>query len=430
MLRDDLYEAIRDLPVIDVHSHINRDHISARDLTEIMGYHMVMHPMKSAAYDGSTMPHARHAEDREAFFAQWFERWPMVESTGFGWVLKQVLADLYEVEGPLTADRFGEIEKAFEAKASQADWPRQVLDAARTERVLSSQIKVAPLADGQWDGRLLFTVEETPTSGNIEVGNLWGRRLAGLGRRIGRDVDSVDRLREAVSAFYSQEFDWSDKYGNVAWVSSLADFRPVPTADLDRLLADAAAGREPGPAEGRLLDAAVFRAMCEATLEHTPVFQFCYGTQYLRGDGPERHPVQRAAADFASSMGHVLGEFPDLHFNLLNGYEPDEPIWCSMTQGYRNFSISGYWWETFFPSVMHAAWHRRLDMVPTSRLVGFFSDGWCADWVYGRTRMVRQVLANVLAEKVAWGLYTKAQAVKVARQVLSETPRHLFRIES
>lgn len=381
-----------------------------------------------AGFSGSPMPRPRDTNGRDRLFAEWFDRWPMVESTGFGWILKQILGDLYEFHGPLVAENLGEVQTAFETKTSQADWPRQVLGAAKAERLLSSQIKVAPLAEGRWDGRLLFTIEDAPGGGNREYGHTWRRRLEGFGRILGREVDTADRLREAVSAHY-EKFDWSDKHANVAWVSSRADFRPVPTADLDRLLADALGGGEPGPREAQLLEAALIRAICEATRQHAPVLQLCYGTQYLTGNGHAAHPIQRAAPEFASSMGHVFGEFPDLHFNLLNGYEPDEPIWCAMAQGYRNFSMSGYWWETFFPSVMHAAWHRRLDMVPLSRLVGFFSDGWCADWVYGRVRLTRRVLANVLAEKVAWGLYTKDQAVEAARQILFETPRRLFRLE-
>jgi hypothetical protein len=429
MLFDELHEAIRELPVIDVHSHVNLDHIAARGLTEVLCYHMVMHPMRSAAYDGSSLPGAHQAEDREALLAQWFERWPMVESTGFGWILKQILSGLYEFEGPLTADRLDELEEAFRAKTSQADWPAQILDAAGAEQVLSSQIKVDPAVKQRWQDRVRFTIEDAPGGGNRECGATWQGRLGGFARILGRDIDSVDRLREAVSAHY-RKLDWSGKYANVAWVSSRADFRPLPTADLDRIIADAAAGREPEPPAARLLEAALVRATCAATREHVPMFQFCYGTQFLTDDDAGPHPIQRAATDFASSMGYVLGEFPDLHFNLLNGYEPHEPIWCGMVQGYRNFSISGYWWDTFFPSVMRAAWHRRLDMVPLSRLVGFFSDGWCADWVYGRVCLTRRVLAIVLAEKVEWGFYTKDQAVEVARQILVETPRRLFRIET
>jgi hypothetical protein len=125
-------------------------------------------------------------------------------------------------------------------------------------------------------------------------------------------------------------------------------------------------------------------------------------------------------------MGHLFGEFQDIHFNILNGYEPDEPVWCAMTQGYANVSLAGFWWETFYPSVMHQAVHRRLDMVPRARLMAFFSDGYCVDWVYGRLRTVQRVLANVMAERIERGFMTREEALAAARDMLFETPRRLF----
>ncbi len=184
------------------------------------------------------------------------------------------------------------------------------------------------------------------------------------------------------------------------------------------------AARDIDAAGARLLEAALIRCVCQAVRGRTGVFQICYGTQFLT-PGP-LHPVTRAAPQFASGFGYLLGEFPDIHFNILSGYEPDEPTWCSLCLGYDNISLAGYWWSSFYPSVMHGAWHRRLGMVPTSRLCGFFSDGYCVDWIYARVRMTQRILANVLAEKVRQGFYTQDQAVRVAGEILFETPRRLF----
>jgi hypothetical protein len=58
--------------------------------------------------------------------------------------------------------------------------------------------------------------------------------------------------------------------------------------------------------------------------------------------------------------------------------------------------------------------------------VGFFSDGYCVDWVYGRLMTVRRVMANVMAERIERGFMTRAEALAVARDVLFETPRRIF----
>lgn len=424
MLRDELLKAIGDLPAIDVHSHLNRDRLAAGDAGAILFYHMLMYGLRSSGLaedklwpDGQMHGRGRPYEDFLAY-------WPSVATTGFGWILRTILRDLYEFDEPLTAESLPRLQAALEARVARPAWPREVLDRARVVRALTSASGVSPLAPGQYDGGLRFTVEKAPTGG-IHEGWTWRGRLQNLSKHLGRDVTDLGGLEEAVAAFYDR-LDWTGNHALVAWISSEADFRPAATATIDALVADALAGKELDLQAVRLLEAAYVRAVCRAIRGRTRVFQICYGVQFLPPRVAAARPVGRAAPEFASSMGHLFGEFQDIHFNILNGYEPDEPVWCAMTQGYANVSLAGFWWETFYPSVMHQAVHRRLDMVPRARLVAFFSDGYCVDWVYGRLRTVQRVLANVMAERIERGFMTREEALAAARDMLFETPRRLF----
>ena len=425
MLRDELLEAIREIPAIDAHSHLARDRMTAPDAGALMFYHMLAYCLRSAGLpDEKLWPGKGGLHDRGRPMGEWFQYWPAIENTGFGWVLKSILRDLYEFEEPLRAESFPRLEAAFAAKTAAPDWARQVLAKANVVRVLSSASGVAPLREGEFDGGVRFTYEKAPTGGTSEFVP-WKDRLARMGKHFGGEITTVERMREAVAKFY-EPADWSDKHALVAWISSEADFRPADDATLDRLLGDAASGKAVEPEGLRLLEAAVIRAICRAIRGRTPTFQICYGVQFVTQEEKSLHPVARAAPEFASSMAHLIGEFPEIHFNMLNGFEADEPVWCAMAQGYRNFSLACFWWETFYPSVMHRALHRRLDMVPTPRLMAFFSDGYSVDYIYGRMSLVRRVLARVLAEKVEDGFYTRAQAVRIAREMLLETPRRIF----
>jgi glucuronate isomerase len=424
MLRDDLYAELRKLPVIDVHTHVDRDHMAATGLEQVMFYHMLMYPLRGAGVTEERMWPEEEAARRGLPFEEWIEHWPAVAHTGFGWILKTILRELYDFDEPVTAGSFPRLQAAFAEKTSQADWPRQVLDKANVVRLASSVLDVAPIKPGEWDGRIRFTIEDAPSCGKTEY-TPWARRLAGLGEILGREVASVERMREAMDTFYDR-FDWTGKAALVAWVGAEADFTPVSDAAVDGVIADCLAGREVDGHGRRVLEAAFVRAICRAMRGRTGIFQFCYGTQYLLRDPLYAHPIQRAAPQFASTMGHLFGEFPDIHFNVLNGFEPHEPIWCGMVQGYGNVSLANFWWQTFYPTVIHNAVARRLEMVPLNRLVGFFSDGWCVDYVYGRLALIRRAWANVLAEKVERGFYTAEEALDVARECFFETPRRLF----
>ncbi len=424
MLTDELHQALRDMPVVDVHTHINRDRMAAWGLGQVMFYHMVMYPMRSAGVTESRMWPEQEAIDRGLPFDEWVERWPLVESTGFGWILKTIFRELYAFEEPLTADSFPRLEAAFKERTAQPGWPKQVFDKAKVIRIASSVLDVAPLKKGAWDGYIRFTVEDMPLAGKCDY-TPWRQHLGALGEILGRDVSGVADLREAVRAYYDH-YDWAGRNALVAWVGSEADFTPAADAALDGIVRRCQGGGPLNRNERRLLEAAYIRAIAAVARDNTRVFQFCYGTQYLTPEPQWAHPTQKAAPMFAASAGYLFAEFPELHFNVLNGYEPDEPIWCGLVQGYGNVSLANFWWQTFYPAVMHRALSRRLDMVLLNKLVGFFSDGWCVDYVYGRLAMVRRVWANVLAEKIEQGLYTEDQALRVARQCFLETPRRLF----
>jgi glucuronate isomerase len=93
-----------------------------------------------------------------------------------------------------------------------------------------------------------------------------------------------------------------------------------------------------------------------------------------------------------------------------------------------NLSLCGYWWHSFFPGAIRQVMEERLDMLPVNKQVGFFSDAYCADWAYGKAMLVRKFLAEVLADKIRIGQYSFEDAVSIAKSILYETPRELFRM--
>ena len=58
--------------------------------------------------------------------------------------------------------------------------------------------------------------------------------------------------------------------------------------------------------------------------------------------------------------------------------------------------------------------------------IGFFSDAYCLEWVHAKAKMVRKQLAHVLAGKVEQGQYTNSDAIKIAREILFESPQSLL----
>jgi len=420
MLHDELLGALAEIPLIDIHSHLPRDDMVATDASKLLFYHMLQYPLRAAGADEAALWPGSAWHSRACPYEVWDRCGPAMMRTGFGWILQSILRDLYEFDEPPTREAIPRLESAIARQASEGDWGMEVLRRARVEAVLSSAQR--PQAPGATEALPIHdTVEVAASSGTREFDG-WPQRLAQIAQSTGHEIANRAQFREAVRLFFDA-VDWTGKTILVQWISSLADFRPADHADINRILAACCRGEAPAPEAAAWLEAELIRATLESVRDRIRVYQFCYGTQFVT-PGPGRG-MQRAAPQFASGMAHLIAQFPEIHFNVLNGFEADEPIWCSLPLAYDNVSLGGYWWQTFYPWTMQAAWQRRLDMVPTTRLMGFFSDGYCVEWIYGRATMTRRVLANVLAERIERGFCTRDQALSAARDVLYETPKRI-----
>ena len=91
-----------------------------------------------------------------------------------------------------------------------------------------------------------------------------------------------------------------------------------------------------------------------------------------------------------------------------------------------NMALAGYWWHNFFPGAMRQVMEERLDMLAINKQAGFFSDAYCIEWAYAKSVMVRNQLAQVMAQKVAQGQYSQDQAVEIAHAILFDTPQTLL----
>ena len=122
MLRNELYDALRELSVIDVHSHISRDQPGATGLGQVVFYHMVQYPLRAADVDEKLLwPGEKGFHSATGPFEALFEAWPKIANTGFAWGLETILKDLYGFEEPLSTDSL----RAFGGGANSS--PRKVL---------------------------------------------------------------------------------------------------------------------------------------------------------------------------------------------------------------------------------------------------------------------------------------------------------------
>jgi hypothetical protein len=125
-------------------------------------------------------------------------------------------------------------------------------------------------------------------------------------------------------------------------------------------------------------------------------------------------------------LAAIIARHPALRFQAFLSSEHADQAMCTLARELPNLSLAGYWWHNFFPGAIRKAIGDRLDMLATNKQIGFFSDAYCLEWTYAKSVLVRKQLAQVLAEKVEQEQYTVDEALRIARQILFETPQILL----
>jgi hypothetical protein len=204
-------------------------------------------------------------------------------------------------------------------------------------------------------------------------------------------------------------------------ISTDISYRPVSDAEMTAALARR---DHAGPTE-RDCFASYINEHLLARLEKVAadrfVFQFSLGAEPLPFETASRLS-QRTIAELAE----MIGRNPGLRFQCFLASRHANQSLCTLARELPNFSLAGCWWHNVFPDVARQVLSERLDMLPSNKQVAFFSDAYCAEWSYAKARILRRVLAEVLAERIDRSQLNRTEARDVARSILYETPQSLL----
>jgi hypothetical protein len=129
---------------------------------------------------------------------------------------------------------------------------------------------------------------------------------------------------------------------------------------------------------------------------------------------------------FTGSLARLVGRFEDFHFSLSSAsdlYTQDVGI---LAKHLPNVSVAGYWWHTLYPFYLKKSLETRLDMIPIGKIVAYFSDAYHAEWCYPKLKMVKQVVGEIIQERMARGWYDLETALGIIRHIFYENPKRIY----
>jgi glucuronate isomerase len=96
---------------------------------------------------------------------------------------------------------------------------------------------------------------------------------------------------------------------------------------------------------------------------------------------------------------------------------------------FPNVVTTGHWWYSNVPNYIEPDLRARLQAVPKTKQLGYFSDAYKLEFILPKFNTYRRVLAQVLMDDfVRTRFYSEAQILELARLLLRGNAERIFRL--
>lgn len=407
--------------LIDPHSHINPQAAASKTLADILGYHYFTELAHSA---GLPREHIEEAEiSPKEKVARLVPKLRDIENTvQYSWLMHICQTFFYFESETITPGNWEALYDQALEKLSQPDWEQQVLHRSGLDAVFLTNDFDDPLTGFDTDRYIpcLRTDDLVFQMASPEI----RRRLAAL---TSVEFDNPAELEHALGELFLH----FTRHGARACAISLPpDFEPVPVTPTEagRLFALIRSGSGLSLSEKQVLAQFVFWKLAEKCAEFKLPFDLMIGVNrrvYEAGvyQGQDLFDSRCSLIQYR----RLFNAFPQVTFpiSVLSHTMNQELVAYSWI--FPNVVTNGHWWYSNTPAYIDHDCRTRLQAVPQTKQIGYYSDMYKLEFGLPKFAMYRQVLARVLAEDFVIGRnWTEDKAVRLGRLVLRDNVERIF----
>jgi glucuronate isomerase len=416
-LAQELYAEICQIPIIDPHSHIDPHHPTAKSLDDILGYHYYTELAHSSGMDHS--PLASDVDPRERVRAILKHMTQFDNTVQYQWFVEIARAFLnYQGQQIDSADCTALCDLADSVMA-QPDWEDQVFRKTNLEKVFLTNDFDDPLKgfDTERYVPCLRTDDLVFKLHHKEV----RERIA---KATEIEVGDASSLKLALASLFEH---FIPKGARACAISLPPDFSPqtLPTGNVGRALAG---GSNVDKADLGALSQGVFWMLSELCDAFKMPFDLMIGVKrlvYPRGvhQGQDLFDQRTSLIQYAE----LFNAFPNVTFcvSVLTSGQNQEL--ASYSWIFPNVVTSGHWWYSNIPAYIEFDARARLQAVPKTKQLGYYSDMYKLEFALPKYNMYRGILAQILADDyIRPHNYTVSQALELARLLLRDNAKRIF----
>jgi glucuronate isomerase len=419
-LAGELFNEMARWPIFDPHSHIDPHRPASRNLDEILGYHYYTELAHSAGMPAARVAPELDPRTRTRNLAASLDR---IENTvQYSWlaeIARTFFGSEYDRIGPEMID---ELYDRADHEAEGADWDRDVWAKTRLEAVFLTNEFDDPLEG--WDTARYVPCLRTD---DLVLKLHEPRTVERLRGASGVDVGDYETLRRALGVLFGRFVDRGARACAISLPPDFVPTRPGPKRG-STPLRKAVNGLDLRPDEHDEIRGLVFWTLAEFCAEFRLPFDLMIGpirNVYPAGVAGGRDLFDRRVSLYA--YRELFNHFAGVTFPVSTLAPDAGPELVAYAWIFPNVVPLGHWWYSNVPEFIAADLRARLQAVPQTKLVGYYSDAYKLEFVLPKFNMYRRILAQTLADDAIRGRgWSTERALEVARLVLLENPRRIF----
>jgi glucuronate isomerase len=415
-----LFLEIVKIPIIDPHTHVDPRRPVARDLDDLLGYHYYTELAHSAGMSRDQLRTEIPAEERARAVAGFLHT---IENTvQYGWILEMARNLFGFRHEKIDAANFGELWKLAESHLTREGWARDLAARSNIEKVFLTNDFDDPLEgfDTSFYVPCLRTDDLVFRLGDPAVAER-------LRQSSGKDVGNAASVKEAMDSIFRK---FLSRGARACAIALPPDFAPekIDASRADHLLRRLLSGAQVKPEEQLQVSHFVFWSIAELCREHRVPFDLMIGVHrnvYAAGVHQGRDLLSRLVSLYPFRA--LFNEFPEVVFPVSVLASDANPELVAFSWIFPNVVASGHWWYSGVPAFIEADLRARLQAVPRTKQIGYYSDAYKLEFVLPKYNMYRRCLARVLAADFVEGRgWSEEKAVALARDLLRGNAERIF----
>ena len=429
LLRQRIFDELDSLILIDPHTHINALSPASTTLADILGYHYYTELAHSAGMpkDRIEEPGLDPKEKVQRLIAH---LGPIENTVQYSWLIEMVQVFFGFPDEQLTLDNWEALYDTAAEKMAAPDWADQVLAASKLESVFLTNDFDDPL-EGFDTKRYIPCLRTDDLVFHLAKPEVRER----LQRATDTQVVDAATLRTAIGKL----FDHFVAHGARACAISLPpDFAPakvdtsvgivsasVATA-LNKLLQQ---GNSANDNTRRVVGNFVFWTLAEFCAEHRLPFDLMIGVNrgvYEEGvfQGQDLYDSRVSLIQYRE----LFNAFPQVTFPISVLASVTNQELASYAWIFPNVVTHGHWWYSNTPTFIEHDAAARLEAVPRTKQIGYYSDMYKLEFALPKFAMYKRILAKILAERyVVDRSWSEQRAIDLGRQILRGNVDRVFR---